>query len=120
MRRPKRASLLDANVILRFLLGDDPTQSPRAHALMKRLQAGQEHAELEEVVMAETIRVLEKRAHVPRFEIVHTLSGLIAFPGIGYRGKRVGLQALTNYGATHCDIADCLLAARAKSHGRRC
>jgi predicted nucleic acid-binding protein len=115
MKPSRKVSLLDANVILRFVLGDDADQSPRAHAFMKRLEAAHEQAELEDVVLAETIWVLEKRARVPRFEIARTLSDLLAFPGIRYRGKRVGLQALTFFGSTNCDIADCLLAARAKS-----
>lgn len=115
MKSSKKASLLDANVILRFVLGDDAGQSPRASAFMKRLEASHEFAELEDVVLAETIWVLEKRAKVPRFEIARTLSDLLAFAGIRYRGKRVALQALTFYGSTNCDIADCLLAARAKS-----
>lgn len=115
MKQPKKVSLLDANVILRFVLGDDPAQSPGAHALMRRLEAGQDLAEIEDVVLAEIVWVLEKRAKVPRFEIAHTLSDLVVFPGIRYRGKRVGRQALTFYGSTTWDIADCLLAARAKS-----
>jgi predicted nucleic-acid-binding protein len=115
MKQSKKASLLDANVILRFVLGDDAVQSPKAYAFMKRLESADELAELEDVILAETIWVLEKRAHVPRFEITRTLSDLLAFPGIRYRGKRVGLQALTFFGSTNCDIADCLLAARAKS-----
>ena len=115
MKQSKNASLLDTSVILRFVLGDDPVQSPKAHAYMKRLEGAAELAELEDVVLAETIWVLEKRARVPRFQIVRTLSDLLAFRGVRYRGKRVGLQALTFYEATNCDIADCLLAARAKS-----
>ena len=115
MKPLKKVSLLDANVILRFLLGDDASQSPKAHAFIKRLESGDEHAELEEVILAETVWVLEKWAQVPRFEIARTLSELLAFPGIRYRGKRVGLQALTFFGSTNCDIADCLLAARARS-----
>jgi len=115
MKPRRKVSLLDANVILRFVLGDDAHQSPRAHAFMKRLEAAHEQAELEEVVLAETVWVLEKQARVPRFEITRTLSDLLAFPGIRYRGKRVGLQALAFFSSTTCDIADCLLAARAKS-----
>ena len=115
MKPSKKVALLDTNVILRFVLGDDAAQSARAHAVMKRLESAQELSELEDIVLAETVWVLEKHARVPRFEIVRTLSDLLAFPGIRYRGKRVGLQALTFFGSTSCDIADCLLAARAKS-----
>ena len=46
--------------------------------------------------------------------IYYPLSTLM-LAGIRYRGKRIGLQALTFFGSTNCDIADCLLAARAKS-----
>lgn len=119
MKPSKKVALLDTNVILRFVLGDDPEQSPRAHALMKRLETAQEVAELEDVVLAETVRVLEKRARVPRFEVAHTLADLMAFRGIRYRGKRIGLQALTYFGSTTCDIADCILAARAQSRGAK-
>lgn len=119
MRRSGRVSLLDANVVLRFLLGDDAVQSPRAHALMRRLEAAEARAEIEDVVVAESVWVLEKRAGVPRFEIVRTLSAILALEGVRYRGKRVGLEALALYGSTTCDIADCLLAARARSRRGR-
>jgi len=119
MRRSRKVSLLDTNVLLRFLLADDPVQSSRAHALLKRLESDGERAELEDVVLAETVWVLEKRANVPRSEIVRALSDVLVFPGIWFRGKRVGLQALTYFGSTNCDIADCLLAARAKSRRAR-
>jgi len=115
MKPSRKVSLLDTNVILRFVLGDDATQSPKAHGFMKRLESGSEVAELEDIVLAETVWVLEKRARVPRFEIARTLSDFLVFQGIRYRGKRTGLQALTFFGSTNCDIADCLLAARAKS-----
>src|SRR5437899_1585837 len=81
MKPSKKVALLDTNVILRFVLGDDAAQSARAHAVMKRLESAQELAELEDIVLAETVWVLEKHARVPRFEIVRTLSDLLAFPG---------------------------------------
>jgi hypothetical protein len=49
MRRRGKAFLIDANVLLRFLLGDDPAQSPRAHGLMRRLEEGQTVAKLKEI-----------------------------------------------------------------------
>jgi predicted nucleic-acid-binding protein len=119
MKPSKKVSLLDTNVILRFVLGDDANQSPKAHAYMSRLEGAAEFAELEDVVLAETVWVLEKRANVPRFEIVRTLSDLLEFEGVRFRGKRIGLQALTFFGSTNCDIADCLLAARANSKRAR-
>lgn len=114
MQRGKGA-LLDTNVLLRFLLGDDPAQSPRAFALMKRLEAEREFAVLEDTVIAETVWVLEKGLGVPRTEIARHLSTIVMIPGVSCRGKRVVLEGLSRFGATHCDIVDCLLAARARS-----
>lgn len=115
MPRRSKVSLLDSNVLLRFLLHDDPDQSQRARALMERLEAGSERAELGDGVVAETVWVLEKRARVAREEIARRLSALASLRGVAYRGKRVLLEALSNFGATSCDIVDCLLAARARS-----
>lgn len=116
MRRGK-GFLIDTNVLLRHLLEDDPVQSPRAHALMARLEEASEEAHLEDVVLAETIWVLEKGCGVPRAEISEKVSRLVQLRGFRMRGKRAILEALARFGATRCDIADCLLAARARSRG---
>jgi len=114
---PKKASFLDTNVILRFLLGDDPEQSPRATAFIRGLEKGVERSELEDCVVVETVWVLEKGFEVPRHEIARKLSSLAEISGIRYRGKRVLQDALSRFAGTTCDIADCLLAARARNRG---
>ncbi len=120
MPQAGKAALLDTNVILRFLLGDDAVHSPRATSLMKRLESRAEVADLEDSVLAETVWVLQRGAKVPRLEIVRSLGRVVGLAGLRYLGgKRVLLDALASYGATHCDIVDCLLAARAKSRGSK-
>lgn len=120
MPRAGKAALLDTNVLLRFLLGDDSVQSPRATALMKRLEVHAEVADLEDAVLAETVWVLQRGARVPRLEIVRSLGRIVGLAGLRYLGgKRVLLDALASYGATNCDIVDCLLAARARSRGSK-
>jgi len=117
MRRQTKGGLLDTNVLVRFLLDDDPRQSPRAVALMKRLEQGNESAWLEESVLAETVWVLEKGYGVPRPEIAHMLSTIVGIPGIRCRSRRAVLEALSRFSTTSCDIIDCLLAACARSRG---
>jgi len=60
----------------------------------------------------------EARAGAALRERAHAF-GPPVVQGVRYRGKRVGLQALTLFGSTNCDIADCLLAARARSRHSR-
>jgi predicted nucleic acid-binding protein len=116
MARRRADALIDTNVLLRFLLGDDPVQTPKASALMKRLEEGRESGEIGDGVLAETVWVLEKGLRVPRADIARRLARILELPGLGpARGKRVLLEALAHYGRTPCDIVDCLLAARARS-----
>jgi predicted nucleic-acid-binding protein len=115
MPRRRKGALLDTNVLLRFLLGDDPVQSPGAEKLMKRLEQENERAELEESVVAETVWVLEKAMGVPRSEIALHLASIIEIPGVVCRNKSIVLDALSSFSATGCDIVDCLLAARARN-----
>ena len=64
---------------------------------------------------AEIVWVLQKQVRVPRDEIARTLFDVVGIKGVRTRGKRITLDALARFGATNCDIADCLLAARARS-----
>jgi len=117
MKRQRKGGLLDTNVLVRFLLDDDPMQSLCAVALMKRLEQGSDTADLEDVVLAETVWILQKGYSVPRKEIARLLSMIVELPGVRCRSRRAVLEALGRFGATPCDIVDCLLAARARSRG---
>lgn len=119
MPRQSKVALLDTNVLLRFLLGDDPIQSPCAENLMKRLERKKERAELAESVVAETVWVLEKAIGVPRPDIALHLASIIEIPGVVCRNKRVVLDALSSFSATGCDIVDCLLASSARNRGAK-
>lgn len=120
MRRLAKGALLDTNVLLRYLLGDDPVRSPRARNLLLRLQARKASAELTDGVIAELVWVLEKGLAVPRSEIVRHLATIVSVPGITYAyGKRNLLGALGRYNSTNCDVVDCLLAGHAQGRGRK-
>ena len=120
MPQRRRGALVDTNVLLRFLLGDDPSQSPKATALIKRASEGKEDLEIEDGVLAETVWVLEKHIRVPRLEIARQLALLVSLPGIrGTGGRRAILEALASYGRTPCDVVDCLLSARAKARNSK-
>ena len=120
MPRRTPGALVDTNVLLRFLLGDDPSQTPKAAALFKRASEGKEILAIEDGVLAETIWVLEKHVKVPRIEIARQLALVMGLSGVhGTGGRRVLLEALATYGATVCDFVDCLLAARSKARTQK-
>jgi predicted nucleic-acid-binding protein len=111
-----KAFLVDTNVVLRYLLADDPVQSPRAAAFFGKVEEGAVLAEMSEAVLAETLWVLEKTFDVPRPMIAGRLIPLILFDGLrAPRPKRALLEALTTFAESSFDFVDCLLAARARS-----
>ena len=108
-----RARLLDTNVLLRYPIGDAPAQAAGATALMERLEAGQEHGEVLETVVAETVWTLESYYRVPRHEIAERVAAILAFRGVRVARKGLLIRALARFGSTSADFVDCLLAATA-------
>ena len=106
--------LIDTNVILRFLMGDDPPKAARAAALMNRVERADELVELTDEVFTETLWTLESYYNVPRAELARSLTAVMTFLGVRLRWRQVYLQALQSYISSNADFVDCLLAARSK------
>jgi len=57
---------LDANVILRHTLQDHAEHSPRARALIQRIEAGEQLVHTVDAVVFEVVFTLERTYKVPR------------------------------------------------------
>jgi predicted nucleic-acid-binding protein len=112
MKPPAKLYLIDTNVILRYLLGDHKTFSPKAKAFMELVSPGTKKAEIPSVVIVECVYVMEKFYKIPRSEIVETLTKILNFSGIVNLDKSEILEALLKYANTTIDIVDCILAAQ--------
>jgi predicted nucleic-acid-binding protein len=108
---PSKAYLIDTNVVLRFLLDDHATFSPKAKRFMEEVFAKDKTATLSAVVLVECVYVLEKFYRVPRSDITDKLSRLLTYPGIINSDKAELLEALKMYMNSGTDIVDCILAA---------
>ncbi|HEX9079227.1 MAG TPA: PIN domain-containing protein [Desulfuromonadaceae bacterium] len=109
--------LVDANVILRFFLADDQSQSERACVFMESLEFGREEALLTDVIFAEVVWVLAKVYGVARVEIAAQFGRVIEFVGVKtVYDKAVFRAALQSYTVCPADIQDCLLAALAGTY----
>ena len=125
MPRPKKDKkrpavplhLIDTNVILRFLIGDDQPKAGRAAALMDRVERGEECVELPDEVLTETVWTLESYYEVPRAETTQKLAALLNFAGVRTTSPGTVLQALHLYASSKADFVDCLLAARSRERG---
>ena len=111
MKSPGKVYLIDTNVILRYLLGDHKSFSPKAIAFMKLISQGAKKAEIPCVVIVECVYVMEKFYKIPKKEIFNTLTKILNFSGIVNPDKSEILEALLKYANTNADIVDCILAA---------
>ena len=70
-------NLIDANVVLRYLLQDDDALFKRASTLLERIKVGEEAAVILESVLAECVYVLLKVYKIDRQIISEKLRGLL-------------------------------------------
>lgn len=111
MQTDSSTYLLDTNIILRFLLADDPAQSCSATELMSKVDEGNVSVEIKDFVLLETVWVLEASCRVPRKEIADRLINILNLSGIVNANRSTLIQALLSFKETSIDLADCLLAA---------
>ena len=106
--------LIDTNVVLRHVLGDDPKQTASAQSVFDALRSGEKAALLLESVLAECVYVLLHYYEVPKEEVVEKLDGILRYPGIVNRDKHDLREALKLFGEHALDFVDCILVAKAR------
>ena len=107
--------LPDTNVIVRYLVNDDPVLFARAKAFFDKVRQGAERAVLLESVIAECVYVLTKIYKVPRAEAASVLNDLLQYKGICNTDKAELIHALQLYSAKNIDIVDAILCTKASS-----
>ena len=104
--------LLDANVLVRFLVQDDPKQSAAAMALFEKAERREVALHLDGLVVAETVYVLIGRYGRSRTEVVNVLLAIIQNAGIETMEEEVVTDALQRFAAFNVDFSDAWLASR--------
>lgn len=106
--------LIDTNVVLRHVLGDDPKQATAVKSVFDALRSGEKSALLLESVLAECVYILLHYYGVPKTEVVEKLDGVLRYPGIVNRDKHDLREALKLFGEHGIDFVDCVLVAKAR------
>ena len=112
---PTDMTLPDTNIILRYLLYDEPALSARAGSYWEKVKDGSTRARLTEGVLMECVYVLQRFYRVPRDSIGATLTALLAYKGLDSSDLDLFRASLGLYSQTRLDFVDCILCAREKS-----
>ena len=107
---------IDANVIVRYLTGDDPEQSPAATELFRAASAGRVHLIIPTTVLQETVYALETFYDGTPDTIAPKLISLLSLTGVTCPDARWVLDGIQWYRAKNADFGDALLCAYARHH----
>ena len=102
---------VDANVILRLLLGEPEGQARAAEALFARAAQGEFLIRIHPAVLAEVVYVLTspRLAAIPRTRVAGVLRSLCTLEGVEVADLEPTLAALRRFEETSLDWVDCLL-----------
>jgi predicted nucleic-acid-binding protein len=109
--------LLDANVLVRFLVQDDDRQGPAAAALFEAAERRELRLHLDCLAVAEAVYVLVGRYRRRRLEVVNALLAIIESACVETANADVVTDALKRFASANVDFADAWLAARAAKVG---
>ena len=100
---------LDTNVLVRYLVQDDPTQTRQANALIDRAAARETAMFINHVVMSELAWVLGRGYGYVRTALAEVIEKILLGRQFEIEKKDLVWTALTNFKASRADFADCLI-----------
>lgn len=104
-------AFIDTNVLVRHLTGDPPEMAERA----TRFLSSERDLLLTDLVVAETVYVLESFYEAPRGQVSEAVRSLIAFESVVCIDPALLLRAVEVYETDRLDFADAYLVACAES-----
>lgn len=109
------AAFLDTNVLVRHLTGDPAPLAARATAFLASADA----LLVPDLVVAETVYVLESFYETPRRTVAEAVRALLAFPAVRVVDELLLLRAVEVYERDRLDFAEAYLVACAEVSGVR-
>lgn len=108
---------VDTNLFIRYLTNDEPVLADRVEKLLDDAATGSVQLVTTELVMAESVWVLESSYHLNHAQIAPLIRGILATPGMEViNGDLVG-KSLVMYELQNIDFVDAYIAALMEKQG---
>lgn len=104
-------TLLDTNVLVRFLTCDRTRKFQGVYTLFESLERGDLKAELKLIVLFQVVFVLRSFYSVPKQEIATGMLGLMQYKGILVKEKKIVRRTMELWHDSNLDVVDCYLIA---------
>src|SRR5712691_9467843 len=100
---------IDTNVLVRYLVQDDPAQGKKAAAYIEAAANRDEQVLIGNIVLCETVWVLDSAYGCAKSEIEAAIEKLLQSSTFQFEAKDVVWAALEEYRVARVDFADCLI-----------
>ncbi len=111
------ATLIDTNIIIRFLIGDHEEHLIESTRIFEAIETGKLEVEILDVVLMETLFVLTKFYDLPKTEVVTDLKAILAMEGVINSNKVILSDALSLSVSKNMDFVDALICTKCKLQG---
>jgi predicted nucleic-acid-binding protein len=108
---------VDTNVLLRLLVGDDPSQAAKARRLFDRADAQQKTIWVSDTVLVELVWTLARAYSRDRADIVKALRTLSSHATVVLESAAAVRDATDAFERGRADFADCFLCIKAQMVG---
>jgi predicted nucleic-acid-binding protein len=108
---------LDTNVLVRYLVRDDPAQTRIADRIIEGAEDAGEPVFVNHVVLSELVWILARSYRFNRTRIAEVLEGMLSAPTLAFEGKDCALGALRDFQDGTADYSDCLIGRKNRAAG---
>ena len=106
--------LLDTNIIIRFLVGDNEEHLAKSTEYFEQIELGSMEVEILSDVLMEAFFVLTKFYKLPKIEVISDLKTILSFEGVVNKDKVILFEALSIIENKNIDFVDALICAKCK------
>ena len=106
--------LLDTNIIIRFLVGDNEKFLEQSTEYFKQIELGSLEVEILSEVLMEAFFVLTKFYKLPKSEVISDLKTILSFEGVVNKNKIILFETLTMLDNKNIDFVDALICTKCK------
>ena len=107
-------SLIDTNIIIRFLVADNEEQFKIAKDIFFEIEKSQKIVIILDVVFMEAFFVLTKLYQLPKSEVLNDLKSILALDGVVNSDKVILNEVFNLIENKNIDFVDALLCAKSK------
>ena len=106
--------LLDTNIIIRFLVGDNKEHLAKSTEYFEQIELGSMEVEILSDVLMEAFFVLTKFYKLPKIEVISDLKTILSFEGVVNKDKVILFETLSIIENKNIDFVDALICAKCK------